>query len=156
MRSNTNKESFVLLSIQKLFFGVAFFILITRRIVSKHHPAGLLAPNAAHLAFPSSINRTVTIFLIVEEMSRLPVTVARLRRICTGFPILPDSASRPPNIKQHDLSDCLTYNHQFSALSMLCHPLPVSYRFPFQPLSRNTFHYYYFLLSYVFLLPTTP
>ena len=33
-----------------------------------------------------------------EEKSCSPVTVARLRRNCTGFPILPDFLSRPPSM----------------------------------------------------------
>ena len=56
------------------------------------HQAGLLASgyNASHAAFHSSIkNSGLCSFLSLLSCS--PVTVARLRRIRTDFPILPGS-----------------------------------------------------------------
>src|SRR2546428_11718890 len=63
-------------------------LLLTRRIVSIPHWAGLLAPGSKRSSSCLPIQfRTVAGSLYHERMSCSPVTVARLRRICTGFPI---------------------------------------------------------------------
>ena len=61
---------------------------LTRRIVSIPHWVGLLAPGSKRSSSCLPIQfRTVAGSLHHERMSCSPVTVARLRRICTGFPI---------------------------------------------------------------------
>jgi hypothetical protein len=54
------------------------------------HRAGFLAPgsNAPHLAFPFRWNSGI--LCVHTLMSCTPVTVARLRRIRTDFPIMPE------------------------------------------------------------------
>lgn len=50
-------------------------------------------------------------------MNRLPVTVARLRRIRTGFPILPDSSSGPPGV--NNLIVLEVYSPTFRVVNVL-------------------------------------
>src|SRR5258706_4888731 len=57
----------------------------------------LLALNASHPAFLSNRGQW-PLSPPHEEMSCLSVTVARLRRFRTDFPILPDFLSRPPSV----------------------------------------------------------
>jgi hypothetical protein len=73
----------------------SFYAKETERI----HRAGLLASgykrDTGQPSYP--VGQWHTFVDGYERLGRLPVTVARLRRICTDFPILPEHTFRPPD-----------------------------------------------------------
>jgi hypothetical protein len=64
-------------------------LLITRRIVSKAHQAGLLTSGSKRSSSRLPIQHRTVAYSPREVMKSLPVTVARLRRIYTDFPLQP-------------------------------------------------------------------
>jgi hypothetical protein len=117
---------------------------LTRRILSIPHRAGLLAPGSKRSSSCLPIQfRMVACSLLHERMSRSPVTVARLRRICTGFPILPILIGHPMStivmlidvvyaLKAEDvkrISTRLTYSEASSCKRLISTAIPAIIRY---------------------------